>query len=396
MGFDAAVPRILTDSQLKRLSEHKYSVGGVSFLEPFLQPFWRWLVEQIPTWVAPNLLTIAGLVINVISTLLLIYYSPDAKSEIPFWPLLLAGVGLFLYQSLDAIDGKQARRTNSSSPLGELFDHGCDSVSLTFVTIGVTTALGLGHATNLLLFENLTAGFLFYCAHWQTYVSGTLKFGKLDVTEGQMSVIGVYLVTALFGVSFWQLRVPVLGVEFKMLPVAFSIFGYTLQLKSNFATIFLEGGIGKNKSTVAGTSTIFPLFPMGAVIGMAIMVALKSPSNVYENHPCLYLTAFGIVIAKVTNRLVVAHMTKSEMDLWDTGLIGPALLVINQYFNCTFSEYFILWICMVVVTVDICRYSYTVCQEICEYLGIYCFVITSKPPKQQHGSHSTNSRRGSN
>ena len=38
-------------------------------------------------------------------------------------------LGLFLYQSLDAIDGKQARRTNSSSPLGELFDHGCDSVS---------------------------------------------------------------------------------------------------------------------------------------------------------------------------------------------------------------------------------------------------------------------------
>jgi len=38
-------------------------------------------------------------------------------------------LGLFIYQSLDAIDGKQARRTKTSSPLGELFDHGCDSVS---------------------------------------------------------------------------------------------------------------------------------------------------------------------------------------------------------------------------------------------------------------------------
>ena len=27
-------------------------------------------------------------------------------------------------QTFDAVDGKQARRTNSSSPLGELFDHG--------------------------------------------------------------------------------------------------------------------------------------------------------------------------------------------------------------------------------------------------------------------------------
>ena len=33
------------------------------------------------------------------------------------------GVGLFVYTSMDAIDGKQARRTGSSSPLGELFDH---------------------------------------------------------------------------------------------------------------------------------------------------------------------------------------------------------------------------------------------------------------------------------
>lgn len=41
----------------------------------------------------------------------------------------MSAVGLFIYQSLDAIDGKQARRTNSSSPLGELFDHGCDAVS---------------------------------------------------------------------------------------------------------------------------------------------------------------------------------------------------------------------------------------------------------------------------
>lgn len=49
--------------------------------------------------------------------------------QVPGWPLLLAALGLFAYQALDAIDGKQARRTKSSSPLGELFDHGCDSVS---------------------------------------------------------------------------------------------------------------------------------------------------------------------------------------------------------------------------------------------------------------------------
>jgi len=28
---------------------------------------------------------------------------------------------------MDAVDGKQARRTGTSSPLGQLFDHGCDA-----------------------------------------------------------------------------------------------------------------------------------------------------------------------------------------------------------------------------------------------------------------------------
>lgn len=34
------------------------------------------------------------------------------------------------YLNMDAIDGKQARRTGTSSPLGELFDHGCDAINL--------------------------------------------------------------------------------------------------------------------------------------------------------------------------------------------------------------------------------------------------------------------------
>ncbi len=49
--------------------------------------------------------------------------------QIPAWVLVLAAIGLFVYQTLDACDGKQARRTGNSSSLGELFDHGCDVVS---------------------------------------------------------------------------------------------------------------------------------------------------------------------------------------------------------------------------------------------------------------------------
>lgn len=37
----------------------------------------------------------------------------------------------------------------------------------------------------------------------------------------------------------------------------------------------------------------------------AFIIYRKSAEHVYENHPALYILAFGMVAAKVTNRLVV-------------------------------------------------------------------------------------------
>ncbi|KAK3757089.1 hypothetical protein RRG08_046713 [Elysia crispata] len=306
----------------------------------------------------------------------------------PRWAYFLSGLGLFIYQTLDAIDGKQARRTKSSTPLGELFDHGCDSISTGTVILGASIVLQLGTVPGWLLAENLASYFLFYCAHWQTYVCGTLKFGKLDVTEGQIVVILVCMLTALFGPEIWTYEVPVFHIELKLVPVYAMFFGAVLMLKEAFHVIFMQGGVGKNGSTVAGTSTIFPVFPIMSVVVLAIIIQQKSPSMVFENHPCVYLLAFGLLSAKITNRLVVAHMTKSEMDLWDTGLLGPAALFLNQYFNCWLDEHLVLWFCLIWVLFDLLRYSTVVCQEICEHLRIYCFVITSRPPLTKNSSNN--------
>lgn len=62
----------------------------------------------------------------------------------PQWLWFTFAVGLFAYQSLDAIDGKQARRTGTSGPLGELFDHGCDALNTTLEVILSAAAMNLG------------------------------------------------------------------------------------------------------------------------------------------------------------------------------------------------------------------------------------------------------------
>ncbi|XP_063374729.1 cholinephosphotransferase 1 isoform X4 [Cydia amplana] len=369
--------RILNAAQLKKLSEHKYSCTSSSILDAWLQPWWCWLVSKTPLWLAPNLITILGLIVNIVTTLILIWYSPDARTDPPRWACLLCAVGVFVYQSLDAIDGKQARRTGSQSPLGELFDHGCDSISTVFIALGACTAVNLGEYPTWMFFQCFCAMTLFYCAHWQAYVTGTLRMGRVDVTEAQYSIIAIHLVSATLGARFWSTQIGG-GVELRYSLALCAVAGVALTLAALAAAI-LRGGVGKNGSTVAGTSILSPVIPFSLVVVPAFIIFQKSESHVYENHPALYILAFGMVAAKVTNRLVVAHMTKSEMDLYDWSLLGPAMLFLNQYFNNAIPEYYVLWLCTIWVCVDLVRYCGQVCMEICAHLKIALFRIHPPP-----------------
>ncbi|MBN3303358.1 CEPT1 ethanolaminephosphotransferase, partial [Amia calva] len=398
----------LSRHQLKRLEEHRYSSAGRSLLEPIMQRYWEWLVARVPAWIAPNLITVVGLVTNILTTLVLVYYCPTATEQAPLWAYLACAVGLFVYQSLDAIDGKQARRTNSSSPLGELFDHGCDSLSTVFVVLGTCIAVQLGTNPDWMFFCCFAGMFMFYCAHWQTYVSGTLRFGIIDVTEVQIFIIIMYLLAAIGGSAFWQSPVIFTDVTSS---TSFAIFicqsfqktqicnkmnrrkvklYTTAFVYTNYFRVIFTGGVGKNGSTIAGTSVLSPFLHIGSVITLAIMIYKKSAVQLFEKHPCLYILAFGFVSAKITNKLVVAHMTKSEMYLHDLAFLGPGLLFLDQYFNSFIDEYLVLWIALVFSFFDLVRYCVSVCNQIASHLHICVFKI--KPPptvsnQQGHNHH---------
>ncbi|XP_039480642.1 cholinephosphotransferase 1 isoform X2 [Drosophila santomea] len=369
---------ILSAQQLRKLSEHKYSCFSASLLDPLLQPWWNWLVAQTPLWLAPNLITIVGLILNVVTTLILICYSPNGVEAPPRWTCLLCALGLFIYQSLDSIDGKQARRTNTSSPLGELFDHGCDSISTVFVALSACISCQLGHYPNWLFFQCFCAIALFYCAHWQTYVSGTMRFGRIDVTEAQFSIIAIHLVSAALGPEIWLTKIPIVGLSWNYTILVFITFGYTLNI-INFLKMFTQGGSGKNGSSVAGTSVLSPSIPLTLVVLPALMIAQKSPQNIFTEHASVYILAFGMVAAKVTNKLVIAHMTKAEMEYLDWSLLGPSLLFLNQYFNCIVPEIWLLWFTLIWGTQDLLRYCAQVCLEICQHLRIDLFRIQYTP-----------------
>lgn len=49
-----------------------------------------------------------------------------------------------------------------------------------------------------------------------------------------------------------------------------------------------------------------PVIPFSLVLIPAMLIAGNSKEDIYGQHPAIYILTFGLVAAKVTNRLVVS------------------------------------------------------------------------------------------
>lgn len=94
-----------------------------------------------------------------------------------FTKMLISYVDSLVLFCVDGIDGKQARRTNSSTPLGELFDHGLDSWACIFFVATVYSIFGRGESgvgVTTLYYILWVVLFSFILSHWEKYNTGIL------------------------------------------------------------------------------------------------------------------------------------------------------------------------------------------------------------------------------
>eukprot|EP01132_Coremiostelium_polycephalum_P001560 gene1560-1979_t len=195
----------LSPTALLNLSKHKYSGIDDSILAKYvLQKYWTWCLNFVPLNIAPNLITLTG-TLGIISTFLLVEkYSPFLSGNLPGWLYVLCGFSLFFYQTMDNLDGKQARRTKTSSPLGQLFDHGCDSVVCTFQSIIASSILNLGPGFLSIYQLFITTLLPFWLATWEEYHTGTLHLGFINgPDEGIVVIVLTFIITGYVGGDFW-------------------------------------------------------------------------------------------------------------------------------------------------------------------------------------------------
>jgi ethanolaminephosphotransferase len=197
----------IRQQQLIRLKEYKYSGVDRSLISRYvLKPYW-WsqVIKLFPLSMAPNAITLSGFAFVVLNVFTMLYYNPTLDQDCPPWVYASWAIGLFLYQTFDAIDGTQARRTRQSGPLGELFDHGVDALntSLEVLLFSATMKFGQGWKTVLVLFASLLT---FYVQTWDEYHTKTLTLGLVSgPVEGILTLCIVYAVTAVKGGGwYWQ------------------------------------------------------------------------------------------------------------------------------------------------------------------------------------------------
>ena len=75
-------------------------------------------------------------------------------------------------------------------------------------------------------------------------------------------------------------------------------------------------------------------------------------------------------------------MTKHEVTTLDSILVGPAMLIFNQYFNTFLSEHLVLWLALTWTVLDVLLYGSKVCIEISNHLQINVFSIEPRLPSE--------------
>ncbi|KRX01367.1 hypothetical protein PPERSA_01270 [Pseudocohnilembus persalinus] len=290
-----------------KIYNFKYKGSSASLTyQYFWSPFCNYLTEKIPTSVAPNLITIFAFTLVFISHLILVYFSPDFKSQVPGPVLFLVGLTTISYQILDNMDGKQARRTGSSTPLGMLFDHFLDSITTWIFGINQIICFGAGQSSIIILTVFISCFIAFYTAQWSQYHIGALKLGKINaVDEGLMLVQSLFLFTSFVGVQFWQQN-QIFG--YKLNEIALIIFLFvTLMEISQFVINTLKES-NKEIKQVFETQKISLLLLL-----TGIAVACFSPTQVLKGHYCyIFLVTMGLLWSKSTLHLQIAHLADDQ------------------------------------------------------------------------------------
>ncbi|OJJ43454.1 hypothetical protein ASPZODRAFT_136320 [Penicilliopsis zonata CBS 506.65] len=383
--------------QLPKLREYKYAGVDHSLVSRYvLKPFYsNFVIKCFPMGMAPNAITLSGFMFVVANFLTILYYNPTLDRDCPAWVYVSCALGLFLYQTFDAVDGMQARRTRQSGPLGELFDHSVDACNTALGALIFAAVMNLGQswATILTLFGSTMT---FYVQTWDEYYTQILTLGIISgPVEGVLTLCVVFGITAYKGGgSFWHLpmletvgvpRLDFIPERLYQMPFTqwYMVYGAFMLFFATGSSIIHVMSVRRQR----GQDPFEPLYGLLPLVATWLLVPtyLYMQPTILENQAVAFVLYVGLINAYSVSRIIVAHLSKASFPCHNVLLYPLALSVIDSVAN-----HFGVWPSLLgngvgqvgfvlgCLGLSVGIYGslvFDVITTICDYLDIWCLTI---------------------
>ena len=422
----------LSPHAVQQLPKFQYNGSDLSLLYKYvLSPFASWCVDNLtPVWLAPNAITLLGLGWMLVSYLVIWYYCPglyeantdvvnDYAVAVPGAIFLLNGCAMLIYQTLDNMDGKQARKTHSSSPLGLLFDHGCDAMNSVLGSANWIAAMGmipgnvsdlLGGGGNNIQSKSLLSEFFggdailatllilfpmvaFYISTWEQYYTGKLILPPFNgPSEGLVMGASLSIISYFWGPMYWQ--------STSLADGAIAQFGWSNATNlegrvRNMDLIIFASIAGLAQEVVLksifvvrtyGMQTLRTLLP-NVLLVVSTLAMVHYDSTILLRRPRIMMHLISGLFTEMTTQLMLDHMVEENFEVRKRWCLFPqVILAACLMLGVSALSIELLDTILLVYTTGLWVYlAFKIrvqIYEICDVLGIYCFDIVTQHPKK--------------
>lgn len=387
-------------NKLENLRLYKYSLEDHSIILRYvLKKWWNYFVHIFPLLMAPNAITLLGLMWVVASLFVVFYYDPYLNQDLPSWCYFFYALCLFMYQTFDGCDGCHARRTGQLGPLGELFDHCVDAINTTLgaIVFASVTQMGWG---KLMMLSQFAATCNFYASTWEEYHTHTLFLSEFSgPVEGILMICGVYVLTGFIGPGIWKahlfnLDLSSIGLSSEYLvsmtavyvvlglgSLYFNIHQAILNVKKYYKQLNKANPEEAKRRTDQAVNGWWPF-----VLYWLLVVGLVAayPEFIYRYGFPLVISV-GLTIAFTVGRIILAHLTLQPFPYRQFPMIVAPIQLALVWFltNVYHFDYLtvvlaVLWIGLGTTLGIHGSFIAEIIYEITTYLDIYTLSIKHK------------------
>lgn len=343
---------IIPNRGLVNLAKHNYKGGEYTPLDMICYKYW-WdpVLGLIPMKMAPNLITILGFVFALSNIIVLFHVNPSLDRVLPPIYPTWGCVSFLFYMMMDAIDGRQARRTKSGSPLGQLLDHGCDSILSGVIAIVLASTLRVGLGFELVVLIAVSQ-VVFFIGQWEENYTGICR----------TCVLG------LFGTTEYLLG-------FCILQISVIFFDDINLIRSLVFIGTVAVGIASSlyciTNVLVNTPRISTLVPLVPLVLLNILFGYFVSSTHFTSFvPFLSLT--------LLNSLLVIQMILSTVTKLPINVATQTLTILPLICLIPLSNEYLLLIHTAIVALYVSQYIVRAVLQISHYLNIKVFTIYFK------------------